>query len=233
MKEFKIRCSAIGQIISKPREKNRLLSKTAESYCDLWIKEQLYNRKYEFSNKYTDKGIIVEDYSIDFIAKTQGYGFLLKNEELFENEYMTGTPDILPPNEDVVIDAKSSWGWETFPLLETDIPNKDYYWQLQGYMALTGRKHARLAYVLTDTPVHLIEREARQWCYNNGYEELDMEIYETFLRKMTYADIPDGIKIKMYDIERSEEAIANIVEAVKKCREYIIDRLNNSEIKWK
>lgn len=79
----------------------------------------------------------------------------------------------------------------------------------------------------------MIEREARQWCYNNGYEELDMEIYETFLRKMTYADIPDGIKIKMYDIERSEEAIANIVEAVKKCREYIINRLNNSDIKWK
>ena len=44
MKEFKIRCSAIGQIMTDGRAKGTM-GKTAESYLKLWVLEQVFNRK--------------------------------------------------------------------------------------------------------------------------------------------------------------------------------------------
>ena len=151
---------------------------------------------------------------------------MIKNDKQFENDYFTGEPDIIPPNIDLVIDAKNSWSWESFPILEEEIPTLDYYWQLQGYMSLTDRHHAKLVYVLSDTPQHLIEREARRYCYDNGFEELDIDIYNKFLADMTYTDVSNNLKIKVFDIERSNEDIVLAKNKVIECREYISTLLN-------
>lgn len=223
MKEFKIRGSACGQIMTNPRAKKDieagLLSKTAKTYCETWLKEQLYNRKKEFTNKYVQKGLITEDESLDFVADFLDYGMLIKNEKYFEDDFMTGTPDAIL--KDVVIDVKNSWDNFTFPLFETEIPNKDYYWQAQCYMYLTGKSDYKLIYVLSDTPIHLIEKEAYYWCQNNGYEELDIDIHKEFINKMTYNDIDDNLKIKIFDIKRNDVDIEKIKERVWQCRSYI------------
>ena len=41
MKEFKIRCSAIGKIMTNPRSKTETLSKTTKTYLEEWSKEQI------------------------------------------------------------------------------------------------------------------------------------------------------------------------------------------------
>ncbi len=223
MKIFKIRSSATGKIMTMPRSKAAKeageLSATAKTYCQEWVKEQLYGRRKEFSNKYTEKGLIVEDNSIDYMAEKLKYGFLIKNETFFENDFLTGTPDVILP--DVVIDVKNSFDCFTFPLFEKLIPNKDYEYQLQSYMALTDRNNARLVYTLMDTPTNIIEREAFYWCKNNGFEELDDVILQQFYKKMTFTDIPDDLKIKVFEIERNEETIKQIEQQVLKCRNYI------------
>lgn len=228
-KSFKIRCSSLAEIMVEARSGSGL-SKTAQSFCNKWIKEQLYKRKEIISTKYTQKGVIVEDHSIDFLATQLGYGLLLKNDEYFENEYLTGTPDVLPPSTSEVIDVKSSWRWTTFPLLDKDCPNKDYWWQLQGYMALTGRTSARLAYLLTDTPIHLIEREARRYCYDNGYDELDVDVYDEFYADMTYDDVQPCLKMKVFDFDRDETAIQRAYTRVQECREYIDTVIKNIQL---
>ena len=211
---FKIRASACGKIMGV-----KGLGKTGESYCQQWLKQTLYNRKKEFSNKYTQKGIEIEDNSIDFISEHLEYGMLIKNEAHFENDFMTGTPDVIL--NDRLIDVKNSWDCFTFPLFDKEIPNKDYYWQAQCYMALTGRHFYELIYVLSDTPLHLIEKEAFFWCKNNGYDELDIDIYDKFVDKMTYPDIENSMKIKLFEIKRNNEDIEKINERVFQCREYI------------
>lgn len=198
---------------------NPELTQGTKTLCKSWLKEQVYNRKKEFSNKFTQKGNITEDNSIDFIAEQLGFGMLMKNEERFNNEYFEGEPDILP--KDLVIDAKNSWDQDTFPLFEDEIPEDDYYGQLQGYMNLTGKRKAILVYVLSDTPINLIEKEAYYWCKNNGYEELDLEIYKQFIRKMTYQDIPDEDKIKVFEVLYDEKYIKEKEQGVLLCREYI------------
>lgn len=225
--DFKIRCSQIGKIMTQPKTKAAReageISKTAQNYCDIWIQEHIYHRKHEFSSKYTEKGDEVEDASIDFIADQLGLGILSKNEKHFENDYMTGTPDIILPN--VVIDAKNSWDCFTFPLLKKEIPNKDYWWQGQGYMELTGIEHFMLVYVLSDTPNRLIEKEAYFFAKNNGLKNTNKEILDTFYDRMTYSDIPNKYKIKVFEFDRDNASIELIKPQVDKCREYIYKQL--------
>ena len=214
MKQFKIRASACGQIMGV-----KGLGKTGESYVKQWVLEQIYQRKKLITTKYMQKGNEVEDNSLDFVAEQLGYGMLIKNNEYFENDFITGTPDAIL--KDLIIDVKNSWDFSTFPLLETQVPNADYYWQAQCYMALTGRKSYKLIYTLMNTPEHLIEKEAYWWCKNNGYDDLEMDIYEDFKARMTYDNIDTKYRIKVFDIAYNESDIEKINERVKECRTLI------------
>ena len=215
MNQFKIRCSAIGQIMTNG--KGDKLSKTAQTYCDNWFKEQLYNRRKTVSTKYTEKGLICEDNSIDFVADYLKLGFILKNDKYFNNDYMTGTPDVIM--NDTIIDVKNSWDCFTFPLLDAKI-DKNYYYQAQGYMELCNKENYKLIYVLSDTPKHLIEKEAYFYAKNNG-DELDETLYNKFEKQMTYGDIADKYKIKVYDIKRNRDDAKAIKLRVGECRIYI------------
>jgi predicted phage-related endonuclease len=194
------------------------LGKTGETYLENWVKEQIYSRRKEFTSKYTQKGNETEDYSIDIIADKMGFGMLVKNEQYFENEFLCGTPDIVL--KDTIIDAKSSWDCFTFTLFETEL-NKNYYWQVQGYMALTGIKKAFVCYVLNDTPMHLIQKEAFWYCKQNGYEDLDLEVFNQFIEKMTYQNIPIEYKFKSFEVEYNQADIDLIYDRVEIARNYI------------
>ena len=212
--EFKIRASACSKIMGK-----KGLGLTGETYCKNWVKGKLFNRQVEIKSKYLEKGNIMQDNSLDEVAKRLGLGILLKNEKHYSNKWMIGTPDAIVG--DCVIDVKNSWSWETFPLVENEVPNTDYYWQLQTYMALTKKKRSKLIYTLLDTPAHLIQNEAYWYSKKNGYGELSDEMLEEFTKKMTYKDVPEEYKYKSFDIERNDTDIKLIKERVIECREYI------------
>jgi len=114
-KDFKARCSGIGQIMTNPKSKTEFLSKTCLSFVHKWIKEQpeFYGRHKNFKSKYTDKGNFCEDGSIDFASRYYKWGMVTKNDEYRENEYLTGTPDLVLANS--IEDIKNSWHQDTFP----------------------------------------------------------------------------------------------------------------------
>ena len=206
--EFKIRCSAIGQIMTNSRTKGQL-SKTAESYVETWIKEQIYKRRKVVTTKYMDKGNMVENESIQFAGRVLNAD-IIKNEQRYENELLIGTPDVI--TEDYVIDVKNSWDCFTFPLFYENVPNKDYFYQAQGYMALTGLSDYKLIYTLLDTPDSLIEREFK---YSS---ELD---YDTFAKDYRYSEIDEAYRIRIFEIERDDDVIDAINTRVEECRLFI------------
>ena len=219
MKPFKARCSQIGSIMTMPRNKSDLISKTTQSFLEIWIKEQVYNRTKEFSSKYTEKGKECENAAIEYASRMLNVGMIFKNEKQFDNGWITGEPDIIL--HDMIIDVKNSWDCFTFPLLDTECPNVNYYWQLQGYMALTGKQHAKLVYVLSDTPRHLIDDEIRRQSWKMGFIDIPMEFEMEIINKMTYTELPDSLKFKVFDIPRNDADIQLIYEQVEKCRKYI------------
>ena len=210
MKDFKIRCSAIGKIMTNARSKTETLSKTTISYLEEWTKEQIYSRRKEIFSKYLDKGNAVEVDSLDFIKTHLNYKQLEKNEESFENDFLTGTPDAIL--DDHIIDVKNSWDCFSFPLFFNSIPNKDYYYQAQGYMSLTGIDRYKLIYTLMDTPEDLIQREY--------FGDQSTDLVE-FASKYKYSDIEPQYRIKVFDIYRNDEDIENIYNRVDECRQYI------------
>jgi hypothetical protein len=221
---FKIRCSAISQIMAEPKLKADkeagILSQTAKTYCETWLKEKLYMRFKVFSNKYTEKGLDVEGDAIKYIAEQLNLGLVFKNEEQFENDFLRGTPDLLL--KDCVIDNKSSWDCFTFPLFDTE-PDKGYWWQLQGYMALTGRANAKLIYTLMDAPQHLIDKEVERelWFNRVPLDEITWEVREQMSSKYRYNNMPDKLRLKVFEIQRDEDSINKIYANVEKCRNYI------------
>lgn len=205
IKQFKIRCSAIGLIMTNPRSKSETLSKTCKSYCEEWLKEQLYGYSKEINSKYLSKGIEVENMAIEYYAEQRELGFVLQNVDFFENEYLQGTPDLIV--NDTVYDMKASWDCFTFPLFDSDI-DKKYWMQLQGYMALTGNRKAKLVYTLQNTP-----------------DELD------YNEPKDYSEVAPELRIKEYAFQYDAEFIESVNERVKLCREYINELLQKLELK--
>lgn len=195
VKEFKARASAAGKLMVSGRAKGEIMGKTAYSYVEEWLKEQIYGVSKSIKSKYLDKGIELEDAAIDKAIQVLDLPFVLKNETSYEDEFFTGTPDIVTDTD--VIDIKCSWDCFTFPLFEAEIPTKDYYYQLQVYMHLTGRKSARLVYMLLDTPSH-IEWEA-----------------------VSYENVEDRYKVKVYEVAYDATVIDDLKERVNMAREYI------------
>lgn len=193
---FKIRASASGKIMTNARSKSELISETTKTYVKEWLIEKIYGIRKEIKSKYLTKGLKLEDTGIDKAIEWLDLPFTLKNEKFFEDDFFCGTPDLIVDN--VVYDIKCSWDAFTFPLFENEIPNKDYFYQLQVYMHLTGCKKAVLTYVLLNTP-----------------EEL------TYEDKHNYDNMDKKYRIKTFEIDYSEEVIADLQQRVTNIREYL------------
>jgi len=217
MEQFKIRCSAISQIMTNDRS-GKGMGQTAKTYLETWVKEQLYQRSKDFYSKQTDKGITVEDDAIHYAAEQLGWGMVFKNEKHFSDSHLTGTPDVIL--NDSVVDIKSSWSCFSFPLFETEV-DKSYWWQVQGYMILTGKPAAKLVYCLMDMPLHLLEREFNYKRSELGLIELEPEQEDELIRVNTYSPLPASLRLKVFEIAKDPTAEQLIRDRVELCREFI------------
>ena len=220
---MKIRCSALGRLMTAPRNKTELLSQTAKSYIQELVLEHKYGIKKEFSSRYTDKGLQCEDEAITLVNDVLGLGFIFKNEEHFANDFITGTPDV--NTNEILLDVKCSYEAHTFPFFETEIPTKDYFYQLQGYLWLTNKTEALLCYCLINTPLEIVEDEVRREHWKHKVIDEDLEIREYVEKKHNFDQIPDNRKVKVFKVERDETIIWAIQEKVTEARIYY-DLLN-------
>lgn len=215
---MRIRCSAIGKIMTSPRTKGELLSETAKSYVQDYFKEKELGIAKEFWSRYTDKGLQMEDEAIEFASQVLGWDFVVKNTERFNNNWITGEPDVI--TKDLLADIKCSWDGSTFPLFDSELKNKDYFWQLQGYMWLTGLERAELVYCLMNTPHEIVEDEVRRAHWKAALIDESLELREAVQSQHNFDHIPNNLRVKRFIIEKDEEAIERIKEKVELARDY-------------
>ena len=215
---MKIRCSALGRLMTAPRNKTELLSQTAKSYIQELVLEHKYGIKKEFSSRYTDKGLQCEDEAITLVNDVLGLGFIFKNEEHFQNDWITGTPDV--NTNEILLDIKCSYEASTFPFFETEIPTPAYFYQLQGYLWLTGKTEALLCYCLVNTPIEIVEDEVRREHWKHKVIDEDLEIRDFVQKKHNFDQIPDNRKVKVFKVERDETIISEIQNKVEEARIY-------------
>ena len=213
--KYKARPSSVGNLFTQPKLKADReagnLSQTAKSMLQLWVKEQIYERDFPFDgNKSMENGTISEDNSIEILENNSEFVGLKKNEVTFENDWIKGTPDLVL--EDKIIDIKTSFSGKTFPLFETEVTNQLYYYQLQAYMFLTGKKKAELVYVLGDIDETIILKEFN---YSNS------EDYDEFRKYYIYENIDSKYRIKRLEVEYDQDFEEELKETINKAREYV------------
>jgi hypothetical protein len=215
---MKIRSSAIGKIMTNPKTKGESLSQTTKTYLQELAVQEVYNIRKEFSSRYTDKGNEVEELSIALCNDVLGLGFIYKNEEHFSNDWITGTPDV--NTNEILLDVKSSWDATTFPFFDTELKNKDYFYQLQGYMWLTDKEESLLCYCLIDTPLQIVEDEIRREHWKASLIEESLDLRAFVQAKHTFGHIPKEKRVKTFKIAKDDEVIKAIKTRIEECREY-------------
>lgn len=214
-----IRCSSIGKIMTSPRSKGEVLSQTTKSYIKELVLEHKYGIRKEINSRYLDKGNMVENESIELTERVLDLDLIVKNESYFENDFICGTPDIIMG--DTIIDVKSSWSAHTFPFfLDEELPNKDYYYQIQGYLALTGATKGIVAYCLINTPEEIVLDEIRRTSWSRHELDVTEETEAEVRQQHEFNHIPEANRVKAYHIERNEDVIQAIYERVNECRNY-------------
>ena len=202
-----IRCSALPKIMTAPRSKSEVLSETAKSYLKQIAKEDFYGYSSELSNKYIQKGLQMENDSIDLLNSVLFTSYE-KNTERINTDVLTGEADIV--TDDCIIDVKTSWSLDTFPALPSDINPSDYEWQLRGYMHLYEKQFSKVAYCMVDTPSELCTWENPQ------------------LHEVSYIDPTKRVTIIEFerDLEKEVIMIERVGLAISFYLEYI-NELNN------
>jgi hypothetical protein len=172
--------------MTNSRSKTELLSETTKTYLKDWAIENIYKVRKEFKSKYTERGILEEDKAIDFAIQVLDLPLALKNEKSFENDFFTGTPDLIIG--DTVYDIKCVWSAFTMPIFENEIPNIDYKYQVNVYMELLGLKKAKVIYVLLDNEQinhkYEVDNSLRIKVFNFDYDE---EIIKKLQEKVEYS----------------------------------------------
>jgi len=225
---MKIRASQAGKLMVEPRTKKAKeageLSETSKSFLDELAIEKHYQRRKVVRTDEMRKGIECEEQAITMLQRQVGEG-LFKNEDRYEDEHFTGEPDLI---SSVVYDTKVPYDIWTFhkaepPILETGKKTL-YYWQLQVYMALTGKSHACLAYCLVDTPEMMLDDilYRAQFKFDGGEDNPECQDYKEELEKAhRYSDIPEEQRVKLFPVERNDEDIDALREKVSQARDYV------------
>ncbi|WP_353166386.1 hypothetical protein [Empedobacter brevis] len=224
-----------GSLLEKKNAKP-LLNEAAKKYLNNLYKEITFNRTKEVQSKYLEKGIHQEASSIQLLNEVHGLD-LIKNTKRFVNEYLSGEPDLI--NNDEVYDIKSSWEFTTFPMMDEEVKNQTYYYQLQCYMDLLDFKKSKLIYVLVDTPDVLIQDELYRVSRKLGVfdEELSFdlppELELEIERNLKYEDIPKVQRIKIFDVERNDKVINQIHQMIELARLHLVKIDENLKKEYK
>jgi hypothetical protein len=200
---IKIRASALGDLMTDPKEKTEILSKGAKTVLDNMAKEFVYGFNEVVSGKYMEKGIIVEDQAIE-LYNSVFFTNYKKNIERKTNDWLTGECDIFTGSK--IIDIKSSWSLPTFPATQEEGQNKGYEWQLRAYMMLWDVDHAEIAYCMVNTPDELIKFEQ---------EELHFVDH-----------IPEHLRVTIVPYKRDKELENKIKVKVEAARAYLANKVN-------
>lgn len=224
---------AIIPILESQKDVEEPLSVSAKTYLNSLYAFEKYHKwsaSKDRGNKYTDKGKEAEANAIQMVSILEGK-FYQKHEGRMENEFICGHPDVLDSDEDgkivKVIDVKAPWDIETFfynlgrPLVA------QYYWQIQGYMALTGAEVGEVHFCLINTPESILNDELyRLFKKIDPVTEMNPEYVQAkneLINNLTFDDMPMEDRRIKFIVEKNEEDIEKVYRRVEKCREWLFE----------
>lgn len=226
-------CESLGFIMTDSRSKTEPLSETAKTFLAEKFVSERYGRGTDSLDRYIRRALHVQDDAIDLYVKSKKIHFK-RNEFTLSNRYISGTPTLfqghLIHESEPIIAIKASWDIHTFFRNSHEQIRKSDYWELQGYMALTGAQTSYMAYVLVDTPQAILYNEITKLqkqmrVINPASDKNFLRAAGELERLAKYDDVPLHERIIEVSVERNDAAIELIYDRVKLCRKWMNENL--------
>lgn len=214
------RCSALGNIVTKSGK----LTDGAKTYLQECFIGEVYGVRREAYGKALEKGVACEVDGLRMLNQAlfpDRYVKNYKDTEGVSNDWIRGTCDTIV--DDTVYDIKNALDLFTFGKAElTHI----YKWQLLGYGMLYGKPFGKLFYCINDMPDYMVVEEERKLFYTQRkwvtMEDPEyLKACEDLRAAHKYGHMPVSHRFKLFDVSRTEETDAQIIESVKAARQYM------------
>lgn len=200
---MRFRCSSLGKLMTAPTaaaaKAGEILSVGAKTFIRDLVAQDIFGVEFIVTSKYMEKGTRCEADGIALLNRVRGLD-LAKNTERKWNDYITGEADLWDADRKRGHDIKCAWSAATFPILASDAEDKEYEWQMRGYMALWDADEWEVDHVLVDTPDDLI-----------GYEPMQLHIV---------GHIPEHRRLTSWTVKRCADKEALMIEKIKAARAY-------------
>ena len=205
MYRMKARCSMLSRLLPEPKGDAKI-SATAKSAVREIAKFDLFGYQSFEGNKYTEKGLQLEEQAIKLSSLSRGL-VLKKNTERRENDWIQGECDIYVPSRKLIIDTKCTYDIGTHPFFRDEAEEKakkqGYDIQVQGYMWLWDCEEAHIDFCLFPTLLDLI----KPW--ENEEKLIDL-----------VDQIPQKKRLTTVVIKRDETIIEKIKQRVEAAQDY-------------
>lgn len=218
-------------ILEAHKDDEKPLSKGCKNFLSgiyAYEKYHKWNPSKDIGSKQTEKGKEVEPESLKLVSILDGV-MLFKNEERIENEWFSGLPDAYEGEKlmgtPVIHDVKSPYDIESFFSYLTKDIIPVYYWQMQGYMDISGAPIAKVHFCLVNTPEHSIKRMADAMLsrmdvisqYSPEYIKAENEL----INNLTFDDMPMEDRKFTFTVVRNDTDIQKARKKVEQCRKYL------------
>jgi hypothetical protein len=175
-------------------------------------------------------GTLKENYVINLIEAHRGIK-LYRNKVRLKNDYLVGVPDAFD-DEDweksrFVHEIKTTSNRLKFLNRKRYPITIHRFLQVQGYMALTGKKKAAVHHCLVDYPEPVIlyqkDKMFNYFCPDGIETDRFREEWAIMERKLRFLEMPSSDRIFTCYVERDNRIIDKIYERVQVCRDWLND----------
>lgn len=211
LKNKLFRCSSLHLLIGQPKSKSEVLSQTAKNAIRDMVKIDTYGAAGFSGNKYTKKGLLLEDQAIKLIGDLKFRKFE-KNTLRVNTDLLTGEADIVDVCDKLIIDAKCTWDINTHPFFKDEAMEKikkaGYDVQINGYMSIFS-KELGLDFNSGEISFCLFPNEIDQFS-----SQYDIDMSEAI------SNIPLDKRVTTIKIDRDESLIKRIEEVIPHAQRY-------------
>lgn len=199
---------------------------------DIYVIEKWGKRVINVAKEYVPSlmnGTLSESTSLSLICDIDNIKYKVHKERI-ENKYLKGIVDCYTGSSikkaQRVVDIKTCASMQSLVSLIRDEEVKSaFYWQIMGYLAITGAETGAIYHCVVDYHERIITDEINKFLHRTKNLGLDGDYIDEQVARirfnLTFNEIPVEQRAVKFEVVRDEEAVKAIYEKVKFCREWL------------
>lgn len=199
---------------------------------DIYTKEKWGKEVISVAKDYVPavlNGTLSEGKSLSIVSELDGHDYKV-HKKLIKNRYLKGILDCYlgasVKKIHRVVDIKTASSMQSLlSLVKDEETQSKYYWQIMGYLAITGADEGEVCHCLVSYSERIINDEINKFLQRTKNLGFDGEYIESQIHRikfnMTFDEIPIEQRVVRFKVERDESAIKNIYDKVKFCRGWL------------